>query len=112
MNRSPIWNIAVSDLIEIVERADSFADVLRVFGLNNKGGNHKTLRSRLEHDNIDFSHIPLGRGSNRNRHRGGSAPTDLSLVLVEQSTYNTNRLKKRLIESGMLKNECAECGQG
>jgi hypothetical protein len=111
-HRSPIWNIAYSELAEIVGRAESLGDVLRVFGLNNKGGNHKTLKARLQHDSIDFSHIPLSRGSNRHRHRGGSAPTSLELVLVERSTYSTNRLKRRLIQAGLLKNECAECGQG
>jgi 5-methylcytosine-specific restriction endonuclease McrA len=110
-HRSPIWNISTIELTEIVGRAESLSEVLAVFGLNNKGGNHKTLRARLEHDKIDFSHIPLGRGSNKQRHRGGSTPTDLDLVLVEQSSYSTNRLKKRLIQSGLLMNKCAECGQ-
>jgi len=110
--RSPIWNIGRPELAEIVQKAESLGEVLKAFGLNNKGGNHRTLKARLEHDNIDFSHIPLGRGSNSRRHRGGSAPTDLATVLVEGSSYNTNRLKKRLIEAGLLKYECAECGQG
>lgn len=95
-----------------MENAQSFGDVLKAFDLNNKGGNHKTLKARLEHDNVDFSHIPLGRGSNRKRHRGGSMPTALEQVLVYGSDYNTNRLKKRLIKLGMLIEVCAGCGLG
>jgi hypothetical protein len=111
-HRSPIWKIAADELTEMVEGAESLGEVLRYFGLNNKGGNHKTLKARLEQDNIDFSHIPLGRGSNKHRLRGGSSPTDLDMVLVEHSSYSTNRLKRRLIQAGLLKNECVECGQG
>jgi hypothetical protein len=110
--RSPIWAISREDLARIMERAQTLGDVLKSFGLNNKGGNHKTIKARLDYDNIDYSHIPLGRGSNRNRHRGGTAPTPLVLVLVENSDYSTNKLKKRLIELGYLQNRCAECGQG
>jgi len=110
-HRSPIWRIEQDELAEIVANAQSLGEVLGAFGLNNKGGNHRTIRARLEHDKIDFSHIPLGRGSNKNRGRGGSAPLPLDLILVEQSTYNTNRLKRRLIKLGLLPNECAECGQ-
>jgi hypothetical protein len=110
--RSAIWSIDRPELAGIVERAQSLGEVRAAFGLNNKGGNHRTLKARLEHDSIDFSHIPLGRGSNRRRPRGGSAPTDLASVLVKGSSYNTNRLKKRLVQAGLLKYECAECGQG
>jgi hypothetical protein len=111
-HRSPIWRIYRDQLAQIVERSESFGEVLRTSGLNNKGGNHKTLRARLEHDNIVFSHRPLGRGSNKNRRRGGSPPFALELVLTEKSGYNTNRLKKRLIRLGILRQTCAECGQG
>lgn len=33
----------------------------------------------------------------------------LEEVLVENSTYNRTRLKKRLIDEGLLRNECHEC---
>lgn len=36
----------------------------------------------------------------------------IELVTVENGTYARGNLKKRLIESGLLRNECIECGVG
>ena len=110
--RSQIWKISKEELRRIVSEAESFGQVLYAFGLNNKGGNVRTLKTRLIQDDIDFSHIPSGRGSNRIRMRGGLIPIPLESVLVEGSNYNRGYLKKRLIEQGILQNRCALCGEG
>src|SRR6266511_923986 len=44
--------------------------------------------------------------------RSRASSTPLEEVLVENSTYSRFHLKRRLLASGTLKNECAVCGQG
>ena len=94
---------------KIVGDSKTISDILREFGLHNKGGNYKTLKNRLEFDGIDISHIILGHGHNAGKHwRMRKIP--LSDVLVENSTYNRGSIKRRLIEDGILQYMCSECG--
>ena len=44
--------------------------------------------------------------------RNRAATRKLEDVLVENSEYQQSHLKRRLLASGILKNECATCGQG
>jgi predicted GNAT family N-acyltransferase len=110
--RSLIWKVEKSELEDIVTNAVTFGEILDQFHLLNKGGNIKTLKKRLIDDNIDFSHIPQGRGSNKGRALVfcvEKAP--LSEVLVEHSTINRGHLKRRLLSEGILENVCVVCGQ-
>jgi hypothetical protein len=45
---SPIWKISKDSLENIVKNCSTVSCVLLHFGLLNKGGNYKTLKSRLE----------------------------------------------------------------
>lgn len=96
---------------QLVARSESLSDVLRYFDLENKGGNHRTLKARLEAEEIDYSHIDLRRGAILVKRRG-LEQRPLETVLVEHSRYSRRNLKLRLLASGMLSNECAICGQG
>ena len=109
--RSPIWKISKQELTNIVLSCDTFSCILSKFGLVNKGGNVKTLKTRLLEDKIDYSHIPEGRGSNKNRPKGARTPIDLKKVLIENSSYSNRRvLKKRLVKEKLLDYKCNECG--
>jgi hypothetical protein len=89
--RSPIWKISKKELIEIVSLCDTFSCILSKFNLLNKGGNVKTLKTRLLEDKINYFHIPEGRGSNKNRPKGAKTPLDLKKVLVKNSYYNNKK---------------------
>lgn len=41
----------------------------------------------------------------------GSKLIPLDKVLVENSNYDRGKLKKRLLQAGLLRNECYDCGQ-
>lgn len=108
--RSPIWKISKNELTRIVSSCDTFSCILSKFGLLNKGGNVKTLKTRLIEEKINYSHIPEGRGSNKNRPKGAREPLDLKKVLVKNSPYrNRTVLKKRLIKDKLLNYQCDEC---
>lgn len=100
---------STKNLAAITKRSSSLSEILREYGLQNKGGNIKTLKKCLKKKGIDFSHIPLGISSNKGRSLPkGKVP--LHDVMIEDSTYSRYHLKKRIIESGIIEYKCAKCG--
>lgn len=106
--RSKIWFIPKQDLEEIVKNSETISNILKSLGMLNKGNNFKTLKSRLAFDNIDYSHIKLGRDANKGRTFPSNA-TPLEDVLVVNSSYSRYNLKIRAFKEGILKNECYIC---
>lgn len=108
---SKIWQIPTNEFEHIVANSVTITEIIRKCGLRPIGSNNKTIKRRIEIDNIDISHIPSGLGANKGRRFGGVSAIPLEDVLVENSTYGRGLLKKRLIENKILNNECAICGQ-
>ncbi len=107
--RSPIWKMSVEQFALLIEQSTTYADVLRAFGLEPKGGNTATLKRRIVEDGIDAGHIASGAAR---RQRGFASSPSLESVLVEGSSYSRRSLKRRVIGVGLLKEECSECGLG
>ena len=98
-----------ADLRSAVARSRSIASVLRVLGLRVGGANYRTINRLLAKLDIDTSHW-TGQG-----HRKGSTTPvrpacPLAQVLVNGSTYGSNRLKRRLLMAGLLEAVCSMCG--
>lgn len=111
--KSILWTIPREELNQVVKSTDSLSYILRKYGLSPKGGNSKTLKERLAYDGIDFSHIALGRNSNKNKSIRGCKGQPLEEILVENSNYTNSRsLKKRLIKENIVVNECSSCKIG
>jgi len=107
---SIIWKMPRTNLIDIVKNSSSIKEILSHFGLDNKGSNYKTLKKRLNEDNIDFSHIPQGIGWNRGL-KFNRKKRPLEEVMVKNSNYSRSCLKDRLIRNNILENKCAICYQ-
>lgn len=106
--RSIIWSIPREEFVDLVSRSKTIADILRYFGLNNKGGNHHTVKRRAKEENIDLSHIALGKGSNKGK-RFTPRKTDQE-YFCENGTANRDSVKKRIIRNNLIPYQCAECG--
>jgi 5-methylcytosine-specific restriction endonuclease McrA len=106
--RSIIWSISTEEFQTLVYRSNTITDILRYFGLNNKGGNHNTVKRRAKDENIDISHISLGRGSNRGK-RFLPKKTD-DQFFCENGTTNRSSIKKRIIRNNLIPYECESCG--
>ena len=106
---SIIWKLPLEQFKKIVAKSNSFADVTRHFGFCISSSNYKALRQRLDKEDIDYSHIKLGIGSNKNR-KFPNRSIPLEKVMIKGSTYNRTNLKRRLLKNGMLKNRCEICG--
>jgi 5-methylcytosine-specific restriction endonuclease McrA len=95
------------ELIALVTRSKSYVQILDAFDLQNKGANYKTLQRRLREENISFDHIVANNGKEKRIGPRVSTQT----ILVEHSGFNRNHLKIRLLDEGLLRNQCYECGQ-
>jgi hypothetical protein len=104
---SPIWKMDKIEFQKLIKKCSSYTDVLRVFGFSGAGGSSLTLKQRIIAEHIDCSHI-LNNNKGRKFIR---EKIPLEQVMVENSTYSRNHLKKRLINGKILEEKCAICDQ-
>lgn len=100
------------DLRAAVAASRSWADTLRRLGYRSAGGNWKTLQSHATRLDISTSHFDPHAASLEGLRRAGFRARPLDEVLVENSTYNRNNLKQRLLAAGLKEPRCELCGQG
>lgn len=107
MRKSKIYMLTDIDFINLVKESKTYCDVLRALGLTTKGGNStKLLKKRISELNIDISHF-----EKEYERANKTVRTDISLILVENSTYlNISSLKRRLISENLLDYKCDICG--
>lgn len=105
---SVIWSVSRNEFQSIVSASESYSDVLRHFGMTSKGGNIKTVKRRIEVENIDDSNIPKGQGSNKGRKFGPKVPN--SELFVENSSRHRGCIKKRILSDNLIPYCCADCG--
>ena len=107
--RSPVWHCDSDELKDVVKHSDTLRKILEYFDIPAKGGNYKTLKTRLLKEKIDFSHIPLGNNSNLGK-KFKKEKIPLEQLLIENSNHSRGTLKKRLIEDNLIEYKCSECG--
>lgn len=106
---SPVWKMPKDEFADLVAKSKSCGEVLTHFGLVNKGGNYKTVRTRVNADGIDTSHFVKCYGQMVKKNIAKKMP--LSEFLVEHSPHQITNMKHRLLKEGVLRNECVLCGQ-
>lgn len=104
---SIIWKISDVEFTNLVKNSKTMSELLRYFGLENKGGNYKTCKNRIDKLQIDTHHF-LSRTQSSNWSRR-ITKEDFLKKLVEKSTLNRNRLKKWLVDFNLVKYECSSC---
>ena len=92
----------------LVNCCSTIGQILKYFELENRGGNSNTIKRRIEHENIDMSHITLGRDANRGR-RFAPKKSDADFF-CKNSTANRHNVKQRIIRNSLIKYECSDCG--
>lgn len=96
-------------LREAAKSATSIRQVLGLLGLKQAGGNYAQISKFLETYNVDTSHF-TGRAWRRGKIGTGKPRIPLSEILVEDSTYQSHKLKKRLFKTGLKNQACEICG--
>lgn len=108
---SPVWTCPVENFRRIVQESNSVREILHKLGLRSAGGNFNTAWGRIKEEGLEEELRYRTRCLNRvhlQKHTRGLSPP-LASVMVKDSSYRRGSLKKRLIASGILENECAIC---
>jgi DNA-directed RNA polymerase subunit RPC12/RpoP len=109
---SIIWQKPTEEFAAIVAKCFTLTAIAKAVGAYPQAGTFRILKTRLREEKIDFSHIPLGLGSNKGRNRLLKKAVPLEEVMIEHSTYSRSALKQRLLKAGVLVNKCSICGLG
>lgn len=92
------------------KNSKSIAGMCRVLGLKPSGGNYRILYNAIEMYKIDVSHF-TGQGWNVNLEFKPFEAKPIEEILIENSSYQSYKLKRRLIEEGLKLHVCESCGQ-
>lgn len=98
-----------SDFVEAAQSASSIAGMCRFLGLKPCGGNYRLMHNALERYDIDVSHFN-GQGWNKNLVFKPFVAKPIEEILVKDSSYQSYKLKNRLIKEGIKYNICEGCG--
>ena len=94
--------VEINKLKEVCKNSKSMAEAARILGLN-----YKTLRRYTQQLGI-FKPNPSGFGMNK---KGNGKKISLEFILSgNYPSYQTNKLRKRLISEGYKENKCELCG--
>ena len=96
--------------INAVKETCSIAQLLKKIGLSPSGGNYLEAKKRILKLGLDNSHFKGQKWALGSHHKRNKA-FPLEQVMVKNSAYGRCSLKKRLLEKGIIKNECSNCGQ-
>ena len=97
------------EYISAAKNASSIAGLCRNLGLKPCGGNYKLMHDAILRFNIDTTHFS-GQGWNRNLTFKPFVAKPISDILINGSTYQSYKLKNRLIKEGIKSHKCEQCG--
>jgi hypothetical protein len=105
---SPVWMLDKKEMQELLNNCSSFVEVLEKLGLDGHSGNHRTLKERIKQDSLNIEELAKKR-KEKTSQRSIRKKIPLSEIMVENSSYSTNDLKKRIIVEGLLDYVCEKC---
>lgn len=98
-----------TDLEKAARQSRSIRQVLGFLGLAEAGGNYAQIKKYLVFYGIDVSSFK-GRAWNKGLKTGNFKTISLEKILVENSNFQSFKLKKRLFSEGLKQPVCEECG--
>ncbi len=107
MTRKRSWT--EGELKKAVRESKSIRQVLCKLGLKMAGGNYSQVKKYIKELKIDKSHF-TGQAWNKGMTGIGNFRIELRDVLVEDSDFQSYKLKKRLFSAGIKLQYCEECG--
>ncbi|MDN5920015.1 MAG: HNH endonuclease, partial [Pseudonocardia sp.] len=96
-------------LTEVVRTSDTMSQVGRCLGYRPSGGIHRMLVGHVRRLGLDTSHF-TGQSWSKGRSVARTTARPLEQVLVQNSTYRSGHLRRRLIAAGMKPARCEHCG--
>ena len=99
----------VTQLKRSVKQARSYRQVLILLNLREAGGNYTQIKKYVEEYKLDISHF-TGRAWNKGLKGIGKFRIPLDKILIKNSTFQSYKLKTRLIREGLKPSYCERCG--
>jgi len=99
----------VDQLEAAAATAVSYREVLRALGLKPAGGNYSSIRQEIHLRGISTEHF-RGKGWSKGLSISRKPTVPLIAILVQNSTYQSYKLKKRLFAAGLKSPQCELCG--
>lgn len=96
-------------LEKAVCESTSIRQVLSKLGLKEAGGNYKQIQKFILSYEIDNSHF-TGRLWSKGKKLEGKPRIPINKILIEDSNYQSYKLKRRLFNLGLKIQKCEECG--
>lgn len=96
-------------LEQVVKDSTSLAGVFRLLGISPTGGNYTYIGGKISSYGINTDHF-TGSGWNVGLQFNPNPPIDTLSLLVENSTYQSSKLRLRLIRDGFKEAVCECCG--
>jgi len=93
---------------EAIEQSFSLAQTLSKVGLRPTGGNYAIAKMRIKEMNLDISHFK-GQGYLKGKTHNWGKKISLDEILVKDSSYQSYKLKKRLLKDGLMEHKCYNC---
>lgn len=97
------------DYEKAVASSHSIAGVCRCLGLKPIGGNYRIVHNAIEMYHLDTSHF-TGQGWNVGLRFNPKKKQKIEDILIENSTYQSFKLKRRLIKEKLKDELCEMCG--
>ena len=100
------------EYIEAAKKSLSIAQMCRELGVKPIGGNYRILHNKIKEYDIDISHF-TGKAWNQGlRYRQINKAKPLEEILKENTSYQSFKLKNRLLKEGIKEHKCEnpECG--
>jgi len=107
MNRKRKWTEI--QLKEAVKKSRSYRQVLHYLSLKEAGGNYAQIKKYIKEYNLDIKHFK-GRGWNKGLKGIGKPVLPLEKILVQNSNFQSYKLKRRLFTVGLKQPYCEKCG--
>ena len=92
-----------------IKRSYSIAGMCRDLGLKPSGGNYRLMHNAIKVHELDTSHF-TGQGWNTGLTFKPFTELPLKDILIADSSYQSSKLKRRLIKEGLKQNICEKCG--
>ena len=100
---------SIDQLRTICQNSYSYSQVIKELGLTPAGGNYYTIKKDIIDNSIDISHFTFKAWNQGKRFRPVVQKKPLEEVLVLNSSYQSHKLRLRLISEGYFERKCYNC---
>ncbi len=97
------------DFEKAIQQSHSIAETCRHLGIKPCGGNYRIVHNAIKKYSLDINHF-TGQGWNRKLKFKPFVEKPIDKILVADSSYQSFKLKRRLLQEGLKKHICEQCG--